>query len=1104
MLSEIHQLFDALVSILRGICPRLSRLLFLHLSMNDGLQFRMPSVSLSLHACILILCLVVCMGMQVKAVEDDGQRQSQKVGASVSADHPKKSKQGTLLFKKSVRSLLTTHCLKCHGGESVKADFDLSSRAALMESGYVQQTAEDSHLFQVISHAAEPVMPLKAEKLPDEAIDVIRQWIDLGAPYDKPLVEGVKVVGPMVVTESHRKFWSFLPLREVAVPTVSDDQWCRTPIDRFILARQEAAGLQPNPDVDSRTLMRRGAFDLLGLPATSEQVDAFVATPDDAQWSEQVQGLLESPRYGERWARHWMDVARFAESHGYEQDYDRPHAYHYRDFLIRAFNDDLPFNRFLEWQLAGDELDPENPQAMMATGFLGAGVFPTQLTEAEFESARYDELDDMVTTTGVAFLGLSVGCARCHDHKFDPIPSRDYYRMAATFTTAIRSEINLDLEPDLNSQRKLEHIERLAALEDDLKKYEETVLAKAFTKWIADYDGTQAATPWQTLSVFEVKSSGGSKFESQNDGSWLAVGKAPAKDELTIFAESNLPVASRLRIEALTHVSLPRNGPGRADNGNFALGNVEIALLPNDGDEINKPEVSDQNAGSAHGQRIVLNKAAATHQQNTSRLSVMASIDQDPVSGWAVDSGGIGKDQAAVFEFAQPVELKGKVRWSIRLLFNHPNQSHAMGRFRISLSGRADAAVEVGSKDASAHLKTALREAKKNRDPQSKAWEISQQWYATTLPDWQAKTKELENLRKKGDVTKLTKVMVTSEGLPHMKHHADGRGFPHFYPQTHLLTRGDVQQKQEVVTAGFLQALTPENVDPMRWVSQQPRDDTRTSFRRATLANWMTDVQLGAGALVARVIVNRVWQHHFGRGIVATPNDFGVSGDAPSHPELLEWLASDLVSHGWQIKRLHHLIMTSSVYRQSTAHDEKRASLDRENQLLWRWQPRRLEAEAIRDSMLAVSGQLDTSMYGPGTLDQNMKRRSIYFFIKRSKLIPVMMLFDWPEHLVSIGRRSSTTVAPQALMFLNSPQGRKYSESFASQLQSTAVDVAVMAAYHAAYSRDPTQSEKQNCVAFVDQQETVYRRQKVKDPRRAALTDLCQALMSASEFIYVE
>ncbi len=1053
--------------------------------MNDGFPYQVKTLSAS-HATVVLSWVIACCLISGPAAADDLQA-NQKSKPAVSADHAKNSKQGLLLFKQKVRSLLTTHCLKCHGGESVKADFDLSTRAALLKSGYVDDTAEGSHLFQVICHTAEPVMPLKAEKLTDDAISAIRKWIDLGAPYDKPLVEGVKVAGPMVVTDSHRQFWSFLPLRDVAVPEVNDEEWCRTPIDRFILARQEDKGLHPNPDVDPRTLMRRGAFDLLGLPATSEQVESFVASPDDAAWSHQVRGLLDSPHYGERWARYWMDVARFAESHGYEQDYDRPNAYHYRDFLIRAFNEDLPFNRFLEWQLAGDELDPENPQAMMATGFLGAGVFPTQLTEAEFESARYDELDDMVTTTGVAFLGLSVGCARCHDHKFDPIPSRDYYRMAATFTTAIRSEVDLDLEPESNEQRRSEYVRRLAELQNDLREYEETVLADLFTKWIAEYDETQDIAPWQILDVLEVKSTGGSKFESQGDGSWLAVGKAPAKDELLIVAESNLPSASRLRIEALTHDSFPRNGPGRANNGNFALGDVSITAVMSEGDET-----------------IELKKAVATHQQDTGSLSVMASIDQDPISGWAVDKGGIGKDQAAVFEFAEKFELQGKTRWSIRLLFNHPNQRHAMGRIRLSLSGRQDAPVQVGTKDASSQLRAALAEVKQKRDPNSKAWKTAFQWYAKTVPAWQAKKKLIEGLRNKGSGTKLTKVMVTSEGLPHMKHHADGRGFPHFYPQTHLLARGDVQQKQEVVTAGFLQALTPQNAEQTEWISQQPPEGARTSFRRATLANWMTDSELGAGALVARVIVNRVWQHHFGRGIVATPNDFGVSGDMPTHPDLLEWLANDLVTHGWQLKRLHLLIMTSSVYRQSVAIDEKRAMLDRENQLLWRWQPRRLEAEAIRDSMLAVSGQLDSRMYGPGTLDQNMNRRSVYFFIKRSKLIPMMMLFDWPEHLVSIGRRSTTTIAPQALMFLNSPQGRKYSEAFASRLKSKSVSEAVADAYREAYAREPTPDETRNCTVFVEQQETVYLQQKVKDPRRAALTDLCQALMSASEFIYVE
>jgi hypothetical protein len=266
----------------------------------------------------------------------------------------------------------------------------------------------------------------------------------------------------------------------------------------------------------------------------------------------------------------------------------------------------------------------------------------------------------------------------------------------------------------------------------------------------------------------------------------------------------------------------------------------------------------------------------------------------------------------------------------------------------------------------------------------------------------------------------------------------------------------------------------------------------------------MTDADNGAGSLVARVIVNRVWQHHFGRGLVATPNDFGTSGEPPSHPELLNWLANDFIQHNWQLKRLHRLIMTSSVYLQSAKHDEARAKIDRENTLLWRWSPRRLEAEAIRDSMLAVSGKLDRTMYGPGTLDQNMTRRSVYFFIKRSQLIPMMMLFDWPEHLVSIGQRSSTTIAPQALMFLNSPQGRQYAQAFAAKLSEESNEAAIREAYQQALARPPTDQEAKLMSAFLKQQETQYQLQGLKSPRNAAFTDLCQALMSMNEFVYIE
>jgi hypothetical protein len=604
-------------------------------------------------------------------------------------------------------------------------------------------------------------------------------------------------------------FWAFRPLREAAPPEVAGGtgipaSWARTSIDRFILHALEARGLRPNPIAGRRTLIRRAYLDVLGLPPAPEDIERFVADSDPEAWPRLVDRLLASPRYGERWARHWLDVARFAESHGYEQDYDRPHAYHYRDFVIKALNSDMPYDQFVRWQLAGDEAAPGDPLALAATGFLGGGAFPTQLTEAEFESARYDELDDMVSTTGAAFLGLTVGCARCHNHKYDPISSLEYYSLVSAFTRSIRSEIEVETE------------------------------------------GGERAT-----------------------------------------------------------------------------------------------------------------------------------------------------------------------------------------------------------------------------------------------------------------------VQVTSEGLKPTKHHADERGFPHFYDTTHVLERGDVHKKRGEAPRAYLAVLMRDGKDPAYWDVLPAEGSTRTSLRRSALARWITDAERGAGHLAARVIVNRLWHHHFGRGLVATPNDFGAQGERPSHPELIDWLASDLLRNGWSLKRLHRLILTSAVYMQSGDFDEARAALDRENVLLWRRAPRRLEAEAVRDSMLEVAGLLDTRMYGPGTLEPDMRRRSVYFFIKRSQLIPAMMLFDWPEHLVSIGRRVTTTIAPQALMFLNSPLGRDAAEGLAKRLAGLPPEEAIERAFALAFGRPPAEAERRAALVALSPPEPLLNGGgggigSVDGRARLALADFCLSLLSANEFLYVD
>ncbi|HEV7280629.1 MAG TPA: DUF1549 domain-containing protein [Pirellulaceae bacterium] len=780
---------------------------------------------------------------------------------STFADEPAKDAadvqdSGLALFQSDVRNLLIHKCHQCHGGTSVKGDFDLTTREKLVDSGYLGETAEESYLLSLVRHESEPHMPWKQPKLTEEEMALLAKWIDLGAPYDAPLSNRVtNEAGELVVTEQSKAFWSFLPLVRPAPPQAGPPH-VGSPIDRLLAQKREEHGVGVAPEADRRTLIRRIYLDVLGIPPTPEQALAFVDDANPDAWERLVDRVLASPRYGERWARRWIDVARWAESHGYEQDYDRPTAYWYRDFLIEALNDDLAWKDFVGWQVAGDELAPESRQAWTATGFLAGGAFPTQLTEMEFESARYDELDDMVATTGNAFLGLSIACARCHDHKFDPIPAREYYEFAAHFTRTIRAEKTWDLEPEANAQRKAEHAAKVENLKQRL---------------------------------------------------------AAAEAELASAADADKP-AKQTALDALK--------------------------------------------------------------------------------------------------------------------------------------------------------------------------------------------KEREALEKARPQLVLATALVASEGLPHLSHHADGRGYPHFYPETHVLARGSVDQKQAVAQPGFLSVLKHERFEASAFEVSAPANAV-SGYDRASLARWMTDVEGGAGRLVARTLANRLWQHHFGAGIVPTPNDFGAQGEPPTHPELLEWLACELVEGDGGFKSLHRKILLSDAYRLSANGSEADAEKDPKNVWLWRYPTRRLEAEAIRDSILAASGLLDGRMYGPGTLDERMRRRSIYFTIKRSALIPSMLAFDWPEHLVSIGDRPRTTVSPQALLLLNSPTVRESAANLAAMTLAAPADARLDELYLRLYSRKPTAEERASADGFVAEQAKRREAASPADAERAAWTDLCQILLASSEFLYL-
>ncbi len=806
-----------------------------------------------------------------------------------------------------------------------------------------------------------------------------------------------------------------------------------------------------------------------------------------------IDQLLESKHHGERVARHWLDIARFAESHGFEQDYDRPHAYHYRDFVVKAFNADMPFDQFVRLQIAGDEFEPHNPLAMMATGFLGAGVFPTQLTEKEFESSRYDELDDMVATMGTAMLGMTIGCARCHDHKFDPIPSRDYYQLVSAFRTAIRSNVDINLDPRGTAAAMAKWETALPPLKSALEDFEKNELPDRFGQFLetvrsrpSQVDQPTTGAAWITLAASSLHSQQGATFLSQDDGSYLVTGKNADFDTYTFESQTSLHGITALRLEALADDSMTKRGPGRAGNGNFGLSRITLSIQPLD--------------ESGKATDIKLLDPEVTFQQNDGNLSIASSLDDNPKSGWAVDPK-FGQDHAASFRLEEPMGFSVGTRLTIKLEFN-VNNKHNFGRLRLAVSSeqqRPALKAESMSQGEAELARLKLSEGQQLTDAQRESLMLV---FKKTDKKWRSLNDPLQKHLAAKPQPNLDKVMITSENVKPIPNHGDGRGFPHFYKDAYFLNRGDVNQKQGVAEPGFLQVLMRTD-STGNWMSSAPENST-TSFRRHAVANWITDAENGAGHLLARVIVNRLWQQHFGRGIVATPNDFGFQGERPTHPELLDWLAAELIRNDWRLKPIHKLIMTSSVYMQDSQFDETKSKVDPENRLLWRFSPRRLEAEIIRDSMLSVSGQLDATQFGPGTLDENMRRRSIYFFIKRSKLIPFLQVFDTPEPLASVGARPSTTIAPQALIFMNNPRVREYAKSFAKQVAGDDIEASIRRAYLAAIARQPTDDELADSILFVTQQIKSYEAESKPKAHQLAMTDMCQVLMSLSEFIYVD
>lgn len=1003
------------------------------------------------------------------------------------------SAEDTAFFESKVRPLLIAQCYSCHADKAIQGSLRLDSREGVLKGGdhgpaLLAGKPEQSLLIRAVQYTDKSLQMPPKGRMTDAQIAVLIEWVKRGAPDPRTLAPA-GTGGRAIDIATGRKHWSFQPLKPVTPPVVKNPAWSKNPIDRFLLANMQAKGMKPNPYANRRTLIRRATFDMLGLPPTPEEVEAFVNDKSPNAWEKVVDRLLASPHYGERWGRHWLDLARYADSHGYEQDYDRPNAYSYRDFVIKALNADLPYDQFTRWQLAGDEIDPTSPMALAATGFLGAGVHSTQITKNQVEKERYDELDDMLATTGATMLGLSIGCARCHNHKYDPIPNKDYYRMLSTFTTTVRSDVDVDIDPAGYKRAKAAFDTAHAPLTAALRKFETEQMPGRLALWMESGEARRPIQGWNTLAFTSAKSAGGATLTPQPDGSLLASGANPDFDSYTFVAHIHLDRITAIRLEALSDPSMVKGGPGRAVNGNFALTDFRVTAAPLDGSSKPIP--------------VKLIRPRATFQQGG--LPVAAAIDADPKSAWAVDPQ-FGKDHAAAFELETPVGFPSGTILTFTLKFDNNNR-HSIGRPRISVTSAApDLALDAPCRPE----RVAALLAAPKLDPNALSAadrSVLMQWACMQDPEWRRLNAAVQAHLAQEPHPTLQKMMICSEGVTAIRTNTQGGDF---LEQTYFLKRGDPNQKDGVATQSFLQVLMPADETEKHW-QQTPPAGWHTSYRRRALADWITDTQEGAGALLARVEVNRLWQHHFGRGIVGTPSDFGTQGDPPSNPELLDWLASELVRNGWRLKPLHRLMLTSAAYLQTAADNPAQSKLDPQNRLCWRFTRRRLEAEAVRDSLLAVSGELDTTMFGPGTLDENMKRRSIYFMVKRSRLIPTLMIFDAPDALVSLPVRSSTTIAPQALLLMNNDHVREYARSLAhriatkpEELRSGVTAGTVINGYLLTLGRPPTQQELTDSSVFLQTQIASYTTAGQSDAIGLALTDFSQVLLSLNEFLYIE
>jgi hypothetical protein len=968
-------------------------------------------------------------------------------------------------FDGEIAPILARRCLGCHSGAEPKGGLDLSRRESALRGGDSGEAIrpgqpDESLLWENVSGG---LMPPKS-RLPAREAAVLRDWIASGAIWGTDPIDRDRF---STNTRAGRDWWAFRQVLRPRVPHMSQADWVEDPIDAFILEGLERAGLHPSPRADRRTLVRRLAFDLTGLPPSPQEVEAFISDDRTDAYERLADRLLASPQYGVRWARLWLDLARYGESNGFEHDEFRPDAWRYRDWVVGALNRDLPYDEFARIQLAGDVLRPDDPGAVEATGFLVAGAYDSvgqeQQSEAMKRVVRQDELEDAIGTVGQTFLGLTPHCARCHDHKFDPIGQVEYYRLAAALAGIRHGVRDLTaLDPDARTvERALKGLlDQRAALE-----------APARERLLAGHTGSVAGAP-APLARWEFARGPEDRLGSLN-GTFLG-GARPGREGLELDGAKGYLVSAPLQrdLVAKTIEAWVRLADLRQRGGGV------MGVQDGEGGAFDAIAYAEREPGRW--------MAGSDNFRRTRDLGVPAESEADRrfvhVTVTYAEDGTIsvyreGRPYGTPYNPGPPVHFRaGQARVLVGMRHGPPGGNRMLAGVvaEARLYDRALTPDEVAASFAAGGpvpedaLAAALTpEARERR--------------SKVLEAIEARRSALARL------VRRAYVVVPRPPGP-----------------THRLLRGDAGRPAEVVAAGGIAALA--GLEPNFGLAP----DAPETDRRVRLAAWITDRR---NPLFARVIVNRLWQAHFGVGLVETPSDFGFNGGRPSHPELLDWLASELVAGGWSLKHVHRLIVTSAAYRQASLPDAAGARVDASNRLVWRRAPMRLEAEAVRDAMLAVSGALDLRTGGPGfrefavvkaegtTTNQyrpidasgpEFDRRTLFRTWARGGRSGFLDAFDCPDPSTTAPRRTSTTTPLQALALLNDALTLSLADRFAERLRREAGDDAerqVKRAYALAFGRPPDPEECRRATHVAQNHGPAV---------------LARAIFNSSEFLYID